>query len=81
VKGWRNLLAVTWTADQKGLFVVAAPQSGRALLHVDFQGNAYSVWEDAGASGETLVSASPDGRHLAMQTWNMDSNMWAIENF
>jgi len=63
------------------LFVVAGIQTGRVLLHVDLQGNAHSLWENAGASGETLAAPSPDGHHLAMSGWTMDSNMWTMENF
>jgi len=81
VKGWSNLLSVNWSADGKGLFVSAGIQSGRVLLHVDFQGNAHVLWENAGASGETLAMPSPDGRHLAMGGWTTNGNMWMMQNF
>ena len=81
VRGWSNLLAVSWEADGKGLFAVAGIRTGRVLLHVDFQGNAHYLWENAGASGETTAAPSPDGRHLVMEGWTMDSNMWTMENF
>ncbi len=81
VKGWSNLLTLSWTADGSGLFVVAGMQRGRALLHVDLQGNAISLWEDVAATGETIASPSPDGHQLTLATWTMDSNVWTIENF
>jgi Tol biopolymer transport system component len=81
VKGWNNLLAMTWAADGKGLLVVAGVGTGKVVLHVDLQGNAHSLWENVGAFGETLPSPSPDGHHVALSGWTMDSNMWVMENF
>jgi eukaryotic-like serine/threonine-protein kinase len=81
VKGWSNLLNFAWAADGKGLFVVAGIKGGRVVLHVDLQGNAHPLWEDAGGSGETLAVPSPDGRHLAMQGWTTNGNLWMLENF
>jgi len=81
VKGWSNLLSLTWAADGKSLFVFSGKRKERALLHVDLQGNAHFLWENPGAYGETAAVASPDGRHLAMWAWTMNSNMWTMEKF
>jgi eukaryotic-like serine/threonine-protein kinase len=81
VRNWTNLLNFAWEADGKGLFVVAGIKGGRVVLHVDLQGNAYPLWEHAGGSAETLAVPSPDGRHLAMQGWTTNGNMWMMENF
>ena len=81
VKGWSNLMSLSWAADGKGLFVVSGNRQERALLHVDLQGNAHFLWENPGAYGEATAVASPDGRHLAMFGWSLDSNMWTMENF
>jgi len=81
VKGWNNLMSLSWAADGKGLFVVSGNRQERALLHVDLQGNAHFLWENPGAYGEATAVASPDGRHLAMEGWTLDSNMWTMENF
>jgi Tol biopolymer transport system component len=81
VKGWSNLLEFTWAADGKGLFVVSGLPGRHVLLYVDLQGNAHPLWESPGASGETIAKPSPDGRHLAIQTWTMSSNMWLMQNF
>jgi hypothetical protein len=63
------------------LLVVAGVGTGKVVLHVDLQGNAHSLWENVGAFGETLPSPSPDGHHVALSGWTMDSNMWVMENF
>jgi serine/threonine protein kinase len=81
VKGWSNLLAYSWAADGKGLFVVSGKRGTRVVLHVDLEGNAHPLWESLGASAETLAAPSPDGRHLAMQTWTTSGNIWMLENF
>lgn len=81
VKGWSDLMTTSWTADGKSLFVISGLQRGRALLHVDLQGNAEPLWQDPATTGETVVSPSPDGRQLSLSTWTMNSNMWTIENF
>jgi WD40 repeat protein len=81
VKGWSNLLSLSWAADGKSLFVVSGNRHERVLLHVDLRGNAHFLWENPGAYGETSATASPDGRHLAMWGWTLNSNMWMMENF
>jgi serine/threonine protein kinase len=81
VKGWSNLLASSWASDGKSVFVVSGVRGRRTVLHVDFQGNARILWETSGGAGETLAIPSPDGRHLAIQNWTAEGNMWMMENF
>jgi Tol biopolymer transport system component len=80
VKGWSNLLSLNWAADGKGLFVANGVQGGAVLLHVDLQGNARVLWKNHGGNWTPAMS-SPDGRHLAIQGWTVDGNMWMLENF
>jgi hypothetical protein len=49
-------------------------------LSVDLQGNARVLWDQAGGVG-TYGLPSPDGHHLAMLGWTVNSNMWMLENF
>ncbi|HET9306113.1 MAG TPA: protein kinase [Candidatus Sulfotelmatobacter sp.] len=81
VNGWSNLQEFSWAADGRGLFLVAGVPGKHVLLHVDLQGNARVLWENAGASGETLALPSPDGRYLAIQSWVTNGNLWMMENF
>ena len=81
IKGWSNLRAFYWAAEGKGLYVVATVRGGRVVLYVDFQGNAQVLWNNTGGSNETLAIPSPDGRHLAMQAWSTNGNIWMLENF
>jgi serine/threonine protein kinase/WD40 repeat protein len=80
VKGWGSLNSADWAADGKGLVVSSRKERGPVLLSVDLQGNARLLWERAG-SFKTYGVPSPDGRHLAMQRWIVDGNMWMMENF
>jgi serine/threonine protein kinase len=79
-KGWNILTSVNWSADGKGLFVSSFKDQGAVLLHIDLQGNARILWEHPGGP-ETYAVPSPDGRHLAMRGWTVDSNLWMLENF
>jgi serine/threonine protein kinase len=79
-KGWTTLSSVVWTADGKGLFVSSYQQRGAVLLHMDLQGNTRLLWEHPGGI-ELYGVPSPDGRHLAIRGWNVESNVWVMENF
>jgi hypothetical protein len=50
------------------------------MLHLDLQGNARLLWEHPSVVNIYGVP-SPDGRHLAMRGWNVDSSLWLMENF
>jgi DNA-binding winged helix-turn-helix (wHTH) protein/Tol biopolymer transport system component len=79
-KNLNNMSALNWAADGKGLFVSSGLKDRTTVLHVDLQGNATAVWKNVGGA-ESKGMPSPDGRHLAIQTWTTSSNMWMIENF
>jgi serine/threonine protein kinase/WD40 repeat protein len=79
--GWGDVLSFAWAADQKGLFVTVRKRQDVTIMHVDLKGNAHPLWQSLGATGDTLAAPSPDGRHLAMQTWTTSGNFWMLENF
>jgi eukaryotic-like serine/threonine-protein kinase len=81
VKGWNKIREFLWAPEGKGLYVTAVTHLNDVVLYVDLEGNAYPLWENKGASGETLAYPSPDGRHLAVQGWTSSSNIWMMENF
>jgi hypothetical protein len=39
------------------------------------------LWKSQGVTGATELAPSPDGRHLALQTWTTNGNIWMLENF
>jgi len=79
-KGWNTLSSVVWTADGKGLFVSSFTARGADMLHMGLQGNTRLLWEHPGGV-DVYGVPSPDGRHLAMRGWNVEGNMWMMENF
>jgi len=79
-KEWNILSNVNWAADGKGFFVSSFQQKGPVLLHMDMQGNTQFLWQHLGGV-DTWGVPSPDGRHIAMRAWNVESNLWLMENF
>jgi Tol biopolymer transport system component len=80
IKGVDGLDTLTWAANGKSLFVSSRTQYDSVLLHVDLQGNAQVLWRKEGGLA-TFGIPSPDGRHLAMLGWTLNSNIWMMENF
>ncbi len=75
-----HLRNMTWAADGRGLFAANAQQLGAQLLYLDMQGHSRVLWELPGKDVFLLSRASPDGRHLAIQTSAGTSNMWMVED-
>jgi hypothetical protein len=82
-KGWPGCTSLSWAPDGKGMYCGTMTAQGAALLHVDLDGNAQSLWQQRGAVGIFGIwgEPSPDGRYLAIMTEMMDSNIWMVENF
>jgi DNA-binding winged helix-turn-helix (wHTH) protein/Tol biopolymer transport system component len=70
-----------WAADGKGLIVSSFAEGGGQILHLDLTGKTTLLWKCHGDQDNCFGLPSPDGRHLAIYTWNLDSNMWMMENF
>ncbi len=76
-----QMTSLDWATDGRGFFVGSGPPGG-VLLFVDMNGHTEVLWKretlwDFGPRG----LPSPDGRHLAILGWTMDSNIWMLENF
>ncbi|HXJ93646.1 MAG TPA: protein kinase [Terriglobia bacterium] len=70
----------SWSPDGKGFYIGASVPGGATLLYVDLNGHARPVWVEKG-SFQIWGVPSPDGRHLAILGWTVDSNVWMIKNF
>ncbi len=84
VDGWKSLETMDWAADGKGLFISSPKKGSSVLLYVNLDGRANPLWEQSGeqeGDKDIYVVPSPEGRHLAMYGWTMNSNMWMLENF
>jgi hypothetical protein len=80
VKGWPGFSTLAWAPDGKAMYCGTASRQGATLLRVDVQGNTQVVWQQKGA---VYIYGEPsrDGRHLAILSDMMDSNLWMLENF
>ena len=80
VKDWSNLNSLSWDAGSEGFFISDQIHEGGVLLHVDLQGKAHVLRRTPGI-GYAPVWPSPDGRHLIIQEYRMEGNIWTLEHF
>jgi serine/threonine protein kinase/Tol biopolymer transport system component len=81
VNGWYGFSSgPDWSPDGKGFYVGSSSPRGATLLYIDLNGHASPLWEQKG-SFMTWGVPSPDGRHLAILGYTVDSNVWMLENF
>jgi serine/threonine protein kinase len=95
VSSWNELQSVDWKSGGEELLASSHTRDGVVLLGVNQRGKARVVWEHKGSiapwdwpPSKWLVGPSapwavpsPDGHHIAIYEWNMNSNMWMMENF
>jgi hypothetical protein len=74
----KDMKAINWAADGKGLIVSTDSNRGGEVFHLDFQGNANSLWTCASFC---VGIPSPDGRHVSIYNQTVSANMWMMENF
>lgn len=80
VPGLDTLDSVSWTHNGKGLLVSGRIPGSSVLLRIDIHGSSSLIWKQDGGLG-TYGIPSPDGRHLALLGWTLNSNIWEMENF
>jgi Tol biopolymer transport system component len=80
VKGMERTTFLDWTADGNALLASRPTRRGFELLYLDRQGDSHVLWEQRGGLGISALP-SPDGRHLAIRGWSVNSNIWMMENF
>ncbi len=77
---WKSMDYVTWANGSKGLYGSSPTQQGDTLLHLNLLGDVHVLSQNRG-SFDTSAIPSPDGQHIAIQDWNLNSNVWMMENF
>ena len=77
---WPTWNGPDWSPDGKGFYVSSLSPRGTTLLYIDLKGHASAVWEQKG-NYATWGVPSPDGRHLAILGYTVDSNVWMLGNF
>ena len=76
----RSTKGIDWAPDGKGFYVGTNSPSAATLVYVDLHGRASPMWEQKGSLA-TWGVPSPDRRHLAILGYNVDSNVWMLDNF
>ena len=80
LKGWSGLGSLNWSSDGKGVYVSSTNDKRVALLYATLQGTLRVLWEQQGGLDLDVVP-SPDGRHVAIKSVLLNSNLWMMENF
>jgi Tol biopolymer transport system component len=76
---WNELGAVAWTADGKGLFLSSGSSRGSSIIRYDLGGQPKLLWKSGWDINQ--LTASPDGRYLALGPQITDANAWIISKF
>jgi Tol biopolymer transport system component len=76
VKDWIRFLSIAWAADGNSLFASSDSARGSTLLHIDMNGDAQPLLRNG--DDFFLMTASPDGHHLAFGAVQYNSNAWII---
>jgi DNA-binding winged helix-turn-helix (wHTH) protein/Tol biopolymer transport system component len=81
-RGWTGF---DWASDGKGFFIsrmssgLGLPFYRSRLYFVSLSGNAHLLWRPE-SYFRTYGVPSPDGRHIALDAEEIDSNIWMIKN-
>jgi hypothetical protein len=75
-----QMTSLAWAIDGKGFYVGSGTPG--EVLFVDMDGHTDVLWKREAFWGLGPGGLpSPNGRHLAMLGWTIDSNVWMLENF
>ncbi len=79
VKNATALANLDWGGTGAGFFSTDLTPRGSALLFIRLDGTSHVLWSHQG----TPVTAipSPDGTHLAIAGWTLESNAWMLTDF
>jgi DNA-binding winged helix-turn-helix (wHTH) protein/Tol biopolymer transport system component len=78
ISGWPGIASLDWTADSKALWATSVREEGNALLHIDLEGHARSVWRPRKMTVGWAIP-SRDGRSLALLVSSGSANVWMAE--
>lgn len=81
--GTGNWSGFDWSSDSTGIFVTHQSPFGSfvtSLYFIGRDGKVHLLWNPKSYLG-TYGVPSPDGKRIALHAEEVDSNLWAIENF
>ena len=81
MKEWNTLSRVVWTADGKGLFVSSYTAArGRHAAHGSPRQRS-TVCGNTRAASKSTACLPPMAATWRCADWNVEGNMWMMENF
>ncbi len=78
LRGLSGVGAIDWAADSESLWASSVGDEENALLNIDLQGNARTVWRPKKKSIYWAIP-SRDGRYLALHVSSTSANAWMAE--
>jgi len=78
--GSGNWTGFDWASDGTGLFSGHQAPCQTSLYFLALDGTAHLLWEPK-SYFQTYGVPSPDGKRIALEAEEIDSNMWQVENF
>jgi len=81
LKGWRGLSSIWWSLDGQGFYCGWRSVQASTLSYADLTGNTRVLWQAKGSGGPEYGIPSPDGRYLAIGSYDWNSNVWMLEDF
>lgn len=78
VNGPAEISSIDFAADSKGIWAVSGGQKENALLYLDLQGHARTVWSPKNTFVGWAIP-SRDGKHLALDVRSVSANAWMLE--
>ena len=77
--GSGNWSGFDWSSDGTGLFVGHRSSFRTSLYFIALNGTVHLLWNPK-SYFQTYGVPSPDGKDIALDAQEIDSNMWAVEN-
>lgn len=78
VDGPVEISSIDFAADSKGIWAVSGGEKENALLYVDLQGHARTVWSPKNTFIGWAIP-SRDGKHVALDIRSISANAWMLE--
>ena len=78
VDGAVEISSIDFAADSKGIWAVSGGEKENALLYVDLQGHARTVWSPKNTFVGWAIP-SRDGKRLALDIRSISANAWMLE--
>ena len=81
IKGYDNIHSLRFSNDSESIFCGVVKGNDTWVVRVDRDGATLPMTRSGTSDFTTWALISPDGRHLAIRSINVDGNAWLLEDF